>query len=161
VAARTIQARLRRYRVPPAPRRAGLAWPAFRRAHAAGRLACDVVTVETVRRQTLSVLFFLAVRTRRVVVANGTAHPTAAGVTHQARPVTRDLAAAGGRATVLPRDRDTTFAPAFAAVCAAAGVRVVRTPVRTPRTDAAGGHARGTLGRHGAPRVPRLATHHW
>src|SRR5262249_45217783 len=136
VAASTIQALLRRHRVPPAPRRAGLSWPAFLRAHAAGLLACDFFTVETVRLQTLYVLFFLEVRTRRVVVAGCTAHRTAAWVTQQARDVTWELAAAGIHPTVLLRDRDTKFAAAFDAVLAADGVRVVRTPVRTPRANA-------------------------
>src|SRR5688572_29889332 len=45
VAASTIQALLRRHRVPPAPQRAGLSWSAFLRAHAAGLLACDFFTV--------------------------------------------------------------------------------------------------------------------
>jgi putative transposase len=43
-----------------APRRAGLAWPAFLRAQAAGLLACDCC-VETVRLQTLYARFFLEV----------------------------------------------------------------------------------------------------
>jgi hypothetical protein len=136
VAATTVQTVLRRHRVPPAPRRAGLAWPAFLRAHAAGLLACDFFTVETVRLHTLYVLFFLEVQTRRVVVAGCTAHPTAAWVTQQARNVCWDLAATGRPPTVLVRDRDATFAPAFDAVFAAEGVRVVRTPVRAPRANA-------------------------
>jgi hypothetical protein len=87
VAAATVQTLLRRHRVPPAPRRTGLAWPAFLRAHAAGLLACDFFTVETVRLQTLYVLFFLEVHTRRVFVAGCTAHSTGAWVTQQARNV--------------------------------------------------------------------------
>jgi hypothetical protein len=49
VSATAIQGVLRRNGVPPAPQRAGLAWPAFLRAHAAGLLACDFLVVETVR----------------------------------------------------------------------------------------------------------------
>jgi putative transposase len=135
-AASTIQALLRRHRVPPAPRRAGLTRPAFLRAHATGLLAGDFFTVETVRLQTLYVLFFLEVHTRRVCMTGCTAHPTAAWVTQQARDVCGDLMDAGAHLTVLLRDRDTTFAPAFDAVFAAQGVRVVRTPVRTPQANA-------------------------
>jgi len=136
VAASTIQVLLRRHRLPPAPQRAGLSWPAFLRAHAAGLLACDFFTVETVRLQTLYVLFFLEVRTRRVVVAGCTAHPTAAWVTQRARNVCWDLEEAGTHPTILLRDRDTKFVPAFDAVFAGEGVRVVRTPVRTPQANA-------------------------
>jgi hypothetical protein len=135
VAAATVQTVLRRHRVPPAPRRAGLVWPAFLRAHAAGLLACDFFGVETVRLQTLYVLFFLQVQTRRVFVAGCTARPTAGWVTQQARNVCWDLVATGRQPTVLGRDRDATFAPAFDAVFAAAGVRVLRTPVRAPRAN--------------------------
>jgi putative transposase len=136
VSATAIQTVLRRHRVPPAPRRAGLAWPAFLRAHAAGLLACDFFTVESVRLQLLYVLFFIEVQTRRVVLVGCTAHPTAAWVTQQARNAVWDLEAAGARPTVLLRDRDTKFAPTFDAVFAAEHVRVVQTPVRAPRANA-------------------------
>jgi hypothetical protein len=136
VSATAIQRVLRRHRVPPAPRRAGLAWPAFLRAHADGLLACDFVAVETARLQVVYALFFIQVCTRRVFLAGCTAHPTAAWVTQQARNVTCDLGEAGIRPTVLLRDRDAKFPPAFDGVFAAQGVRVVRTPVRAPRANA-------------------------
>ena len=60
-------------------------WRAFLRAHAAGVLACDFFTVETIRWQTLFVLFFIELQTRRLFVARCTAHPSAAWVTQQAR----------------------------------------------------------------------------
>jgi hypothetical protein len=147
VAAATIQTLLRRRHVPPAPRRAGLAWPAFPRVHAAGLPACACFAVETVRLQTLSVLFFLHVHTRRVFVAGCTAHPTGAWVTPRARTVCWGCADAGGRPTVLLRDRDATFVPAFDAVLAAQGVRVVRTPVRAPGANAFAARRVGTARR--------------
>ena len=136
VAASTVRALLRRCSVPPAPRRAGLSWPAFLRAHAHALLACDFFTVETVRLQVLYVLFFLEVQTRRVVVAGCTARPTAAWVAQQARDVSWELGEATRRPTVLLRDRDARFSPAFDAVFTAQGIRVVRTPVRAPRANA-------------------------
>jgi hypothetical protein len=138
VAATTVRTVLRRHRLPPAPRRAGLAWPAFLRTHAAGLLACDFFCVETVRPQTLYALFFLEVQTRRVFIAGCTAHPTGEWVAQPARNVCWDLERAGVRPTRLLRDRDAKFAPAFDAVFAAQGARVVRTPVpvRAPRANA-------------------------
>ena len=72
VSATAIRSLLRWHGVPPAPRRAGLAWRAFLRAHAGGVLACDCFTVETLRLQTLFVLFFIELQTRRVYVAGCT-----------------------------------------------------------------------------------------
>jgi hypothetical protein len=53
-------------------------------------VACDFFTVETIRLQTLYVLFFIQLNTRRVIVAGVTAHPDTAWVTQQARNVAMD-----------------------------------------------------------------------
>jgi hypothetical protein len=149
VSATAIRTLLRRRRVPPAPRRAGRAWPAFLRAHATGLLACDFFAVETIRLRTLSVLFFLEVQTRRVFIAGCTAHPTAAWVAQQARDLVWDLEAAGIRPRLLLRDRDAKFPPAFDAVFVGHGARVVRTPVRAPRANAFAERWVGTVRRDG------------
>jgi hypothetical protein len=136
ISATAVRSVLRRRRVPPAPRRVGLAWPAFLRAHARGLLACDSLAVDTIRLQVLYALFFVEVQTRRVFIAGCTAHPTGEWVAQQARNVCWDLERAGARPTILLRDQDAKFVPAFDAVFAAQGVRVVRTPVRAPRANA-------------------------
>ena len=46
---------------------------------------CDFFTVETLCLQTIVVLFFIELGTRRVHLAGCTTHPTAAWVTQQAR----------------------------------------------------------------------------
>ena len=92
--------------------------------------------METVRLQVLYVLYFVEVLTRRVFLAGCTAHPTAAWVTQQARNLTGALDAAGVRPTLLLRDRDAKFPPAFDAVFAGQAVRVIRTPVRAPQANA-------------------------
>jgi hypothetical protein len=136
VSATAIQSVLRRHGVPPAPRRAGLAWSAFLRAHAARLLACDFFAVETVRLQVIYVLFFLEVQSRRVFVTGCTAYPTAAWMTQQARNLTWALDAAGVRPALLLHDRDAKFSSSFDAVFTGQAVRVVRTPARAPRANA-------------------------
>jgi putative transposase len=130
VSATAIRALLRRHGVPPAPRRAGVSWRAFLHAHAAGVLACDFFTVETLRLQTRFVLFFIELQSRRVFVAGCTEHPSAAWVTQQARNLVWHLDEAERRPTLLIRDRDAKFPASFDAVFRAADVRVVGTPAQ-------------------------------
>jgi putative transposase len=134
--ATAVRTTLRRRGVPPAPRREGLSWSAFLRAHAGAVLECDFFTVETLRLRTLHVLFFLEVHTRRVFVAGCTAHPTAPWATQQARNLCWQFDGAGRRPTVLVRDRDAKFPAAFDEVFRSEGVRVVRAPFRAPRARA-------------------------
>jgi putative transposase len=133
--------------VPPAPHRGGLSWRAFLRAHAGAVLECDFLTVETVRLQTLHLLFFIDVQTRRVFVAGCTAHPTAAWVTQQARNLVWELTEVVVRPTVLIRDRDAKFPRAFDDVFRSEGVRVVRAPYRAPRAKARAERWVGTVRR--------------
>ncbi len=136
VSATAIQATLRRGGVPPAPRRAGLSWRAFLRAHAGAVRECGFFVVEAVRLQTRYVLFFIELHTRRVFVAGCTDHPTAPWVAQQARNRAWEWDHAGVRPAVLIRDRDTQFARAFDDVFRAEGIRVVRAPFRAPRARA-------------------------
>ena len=147
VSATAIRSLLRRHGVPPAPRRAGISWRAFLRAHAAGVLACDFFTVETLRLQTLCVLFFIELQTRRAFVAGCTAHPSAAWVPQQARNLAGQLDEEGRRPTLLIRDRDAKFPASFDTVFRAAGARVVRSPVRAPRANAVAERGVGTVRR--------------
>jgi hypothetical protein len=136
VSATAIRTALRRRGVPAAPRRSGLSWRAFLRAHAGAVLECDVLTVETVRLRTLHVLFVLEVHTRRVFVAGCTPHPTAAWVTQPARHLCGRLDDAGTHPSVLIRDRDAKFPRAVDGVFRSEGRRVVRAPFRAPRARA-------------------------
>jgi putative transposase len=61
VSATTIRTTLRRHGLDPTPRPAATTWRAFLRQQAAGIVACDFFTVDTVWLQRLSVLFFIEV----------------------------------------------------------------------------------------------------
>jgi putative transposase len=65
VSATAIRTTLRRHGLDPAPRRATTTWRAFLREQAAGIVACDSFTVDTVWLRRLYVLFFIELDTRR------------------------------------------------------------------------------------------------
>jgi len=91
VSATSVRRILRRHRLGPAPRRGGPSWGQFLRAQAAGTVATDFFTVETVGLVRLCVLFFVDVGRRRVHLAGITAHPTGDWVAQQARNLLMDL----------------------------------------------------------------------
>jgi putative transposase len=92
--------------------------------------------VETLFLQTVYILFFIELGTRRVHVAGCTAHPTAAWVTQQARQLSWQHQDGVLPMRYLLHDRDSKFAPAFDTVFASEGVEVIRTPYRAPNANA-------------------------
>jgi hypothetical protein len=113
VSATTIRDLLRRCGVGPAPRPGDLTWREFLRSQAAGCLATDFFTVETVLLRRLYVLFFIELDTRRVHLAGVSPHPTGAWVTQQARNLSIGLSECFSGRRFLIRDRDTTFTTEF------------------------------------------------
>jgi transposase len=125
---------LRRHGLGPAPRR-GPTWSEFLRAQATSILATDFFTVDTVRLKRLYVLFVIRLSTREVYILGITEHPAGAFVTQLARNFAADLAEVGRSAKFLIRDRDAKFTASFDEVFRSEGIRVIKTPVRSPRAN--------------------------
>jgi putative transposase len=69
IAPSTVWSILRSTGVDPAPRRAGLSWKQFLNRQAAGIIACDFLTVDTMFLRRFYALFFIEIATRRVHLA--------------------------------------------------------------------------------------------
>jgi putative transposase len=118
----------------PAPRREAVSWPAFLRRQAAGMLACDFFTVETIALRRLYVLFFIELESRRVHFAGCTTNPTGAWVVQQARNLS--FTRLFERKRFLIHDRDSKFTASFDEVFRSEGITVIHTPVRAPQANA-------------------------
>jgi transposase InsO family protein len=136
VSATAIRSTLRRHRLDPAPRRATTTWRAFLHQQAAGILACDFFTVDTVWLRRLYVLFFIELDTRRVHLAGVTANPDGAWVAQQARNLLLVLAEQHRRVRFMLRDRDTKFCRAFDDLFRCEGAEILLTPVQAPNANA-------------------------
>ena len=134
-AASTIRRILRRAGLGPAPRR-DQSWIEFLRSQAAGILAIDFFSVDTVFFSQLYVLFAIELSTRVVHIRGVTEHPDGAWVTQAARNLVADLEQRGRSFKFLIRDRDTKFTSTFDEVFKAEDIRIIKTPVRSPRANA-------------------------
>ena len=136
VGATTVRSLLRAARAGPAPRRSGPTWAEFLRAPASGIIACDFFTVETARLRTLYALVLVELGGRRIHLSPSTVRPDSAWAAQQARNPALGLDARNSPVRFLIRDRDAKFSRSFDAALRSEGIRVIRTPVRTPNANA-------------------------
>jgi transposase InsO family protein len=127
---------LKRYGLPPAPRRVGPSWTQFLRAQAKGIVATDFFTVETVALRRCYVLFVIDVERRVVHPLGVTTNPNDSWVSQVARNFAADLDDAGRQVRFLIRDRDTKFTDQFDSVFASIGAETILTPLRSPKANA-------------------------
>jgi transposase len=104
VSATSVRTILRTRRLGPAPRRGGPSWTEFLRAQAAGTIACDFLTVETVGLTRLYVLFFIELDRRRVPPGRGD-RPSHRRLGGAGGPESPDGRGGGRRAVPLPDPR--------------------------------------------------------
>lgn len=118
-------------------------WATFVRNHAPTVLACDFFLTITARFRLLYVFVVLDVGTRRIVHWNVTEHPTADWTIQQCRAVI--TGETGHR--FLVHDRDAIYAPAVDRAIRSMGLRVLKTPPRTPQANAFCERVIGTIRR--------------
>jgi len=108
-------------------RTASPSWKTFVRNHAPGIVACDFLVAVIARFRILFVFLVLEIGSRRILLCNVTAHPTAEWTLQQLR----DAIASDHPCQFLIHDRDTIFSSELdAEVKNTFGLRVLRTPVR-------------------------------
>jgi putative transposase len=138
IAASTIRTILARHHLLPAPQRSkhGGSWRTLFRHYKDQLLAADFFTVETALLQTLYVLFFIEIGTRRIHFAGCTAQPTSAWVTQQARQLTWAISETDICLRFLIHDRDSKFSHTFDAIFRSEGVKILLTPFQAPNANA-------------------------
>ncbi|PYV68039.1 MAG: hypothetical protein DMG97_25825 [Acidobacteria bacterium] len=108
-------------------------WRTFVKNHAQGIVACDFLVAVTARFRVLFVFVAMEVGSRRILHCNVTAHPTADWTLQQFRE-----AIPGGHGyQFLIHDRDSIFSSKVdEELKRSFGMRVLRIPVRAPKSNA-------------------------
>ena len=106
-------------------------WMTFVRNHAKAMIACDFFVSVTVSFQIIYVLVIMEVGTRRLVHFNVTSHPTAAWTLQQFREAIDNEA--GYR--FLIHDRDQIYSPELDRLIEDWGVKILKTPFRSPQAN--------------------------
>jgi putative transposase len=153
VSATSVRSLLKRHEIPPAPRRSGPSWRTFLRNQAHGVIACDFLTVDTLRLRRFYVLFFIELGTRRVHLAGATENPSGTWTTQQARNLVIDGCDREQPMRFLIHDRDRKFSSAFDEVFRTERIQVIRNALQGAERQ----RSCRALHPHAARGVPGLA----
>jgi len=141
----------RRPRRPPST-----TWRAFVRAHLAGTIAIDILTVPTVTFNVLYVFFVLSLDWRRLLHVNVTSHPHAAWTAQQ---IVEAIGFDTGLVRLI-RDRDRVYGSVFNARVNNLGMRQLKTAPRSPWQNGYAERFVGTLRRESLDHVIVLGEGH-
>jgi transposase InsO family protein len=123
--------------------RGDLCWSTFLRLHAQGIIACDFLVAATATFRLLYVFVVIEHHSRRLIHCNVTAHPTAAWTLQQLR----EAVGFEERYTYLLHDRDSIFAKHLDDSIRRLGVKVLKSPPRSPTANAICKRVIGTIRR--------------
>jgi putative transposase len=133
IAASTVWTILKNAGIDPAPGRNSETWTTFLRSQAAGIIACDFFTVDTVLLRRHYALFFIELQTLRVHLAGITKNPTGSWTTQAARNF---MIRAEPTIRFVIRDGAGQFLGGFDDVFRSDGATIIRTPPYTPVANA-------------------------
>ncbi|MCP3910593.1 MAG: transposase, partial [Actinomycetia bacterium] len=145
VGASTVWRILKQHSIDPAPQRSEVTWSQL--LHSQAAVACDFLTVDTALLRRYYVLFFIDVTTREVFFAGITTNPTGPWTTQAARNLFLQHADRLTGARALVRDRGSQFIDAFDEIFRTEGLKILKTPVRTPVANTFAQRWIGTLRR--------------
>jgi transposase InsO family protein len=131
--------RKKRHGVPRGDQR----WSTFVRNHARAIVACDFAVSLTIGLRTLYILVVMEIGSRRILHTNVTAHPTAEWTAQQLR----QAIPADHPYRFLLHDRDSIFSADCDASVQRLGVKVLKSPPRSPKANAFCERLIGTLRR--------------
>ena len=140
VSDQTVGNILRRHRIAPAPKRSQTTrWKDFIASHMAVITGMDFFSVEILTWRgliTYYILFLIQLKTRQVVLAGITQHPTEQWMQQIARNLSDSESGALTHQTYLLHDHDTKFCSSFTATLSDGGVQPLRLPARSPNLNA-------------------------
>ncbi len=131
--------------IDPSPERSEVTWSQF--LHSQAAVACDFFTIDTAMLHRYYVLFFIHIPTRQVFYAGVTANPTGARTTQAARNLFLRHADHLADSRALVRDRGSQFIDTFDEIFRTEGLKILKTPVRTPVANAFAERWIGTIRR--------------
>jgi transposase InsO family protein len=140
VSDQTVGNILRQHGIALAPkRRQTTSWKDFIAAHMAVLAGIDFFTAEVLSWRglvTYYVLFFIHLESRRVTLGGITRHPTETWMEQITRNVTDESTGCLPGIRYVLHDRDTKFCASFDSILAAAGVKPLKLPARSPNLNA-------------------------